>query len=196
MCGIAGWIGPSNQELLTKVRDSIRHRGPDDGRSFFDSQVSLGHRRLNIVDLATGGQPMFSEDRTLVIVFNGEIYNHPKLKIELQGLGHRYRTSSDTESILHAYVQWGTKCVERIDGMFVFAIYDMKNKLLFGARDRFGKKSLYYTNRPLGSGSEQFAFAFSSELKALRKISQVENLHLYVRVALAQLAELAILSRY
>ncbi len=143
---------------------ALSHRGPDGFGTYHDESVALGHCRLSILDLAHGGQPMANREGTLHVVFNGEIYNHPDLRRQLESRGARYDTRSDTETILHAYNEWGTATAEHLDGMFAFVIYDSRRKLLYGARDRFGKKPLFYTNKPFGN----VAFAFASELKALK----------------------------
>jgi len=149
------------------MRDALRHRGPDEASVFSDSEVSLGHRRLSIVDLMTGQQPVYNEDRSVLVIFNGEIYNHQELRTPLERLGHRYATHSDTETIVHAYESFGTACVERMHGMFAFVVYDRRRRLLFGARDRLGKKPLYYTFGPGGNPCGEVSFAFASEPKAI-----------------------------
>lgn len=161
MCGIFGIISPGPiREQLEKSTATLAHRGPDDCGYFIDDGVGLGHRRLSIIDLEGGHQPMFNEERSLCIVFNGEIYNFPELQEQLLQKGHRFETRSDTETILHAYEQWGDDCVERLRGMFAFAIWDKKAKKLFIARDRFGIKPLFYAE----SGER---FYFASEMKAI-----------------------------
>lgn len=163
MCGIAGFVGPRNDRLLEAMADAIRHRGPDgDGYHFCeDGQVSLAHRRLSITDIAGGHQPMWNEDGAVGIVFNGEIYNHLDLRSELQRRGHVFRSHhSDTEVLIHGYEEWGADLLLRLNGMFAFCIYDQRRRQLFFARDRFGKKPLYYS---LFDGQ----LAFASELKAL-----------------------------
>jgi asparagine synthase (glutamine-hydrolysing) len=142
------------------MTDILHHRGPDDKGYFRDRFASLGHRRLSIVDLSTGQQPMFNEDRNLCIVFNGEIFNHADLRPSLESAGHRYATRSDTETILHAYEQYGEDCVTRFRGMFSFAIWDRSKRTLFCGRDRLGIKPFYY----YWDGD---TFAFASEIKAL-----------------------------
>jgi asparagine synthase (glutamine-hydrolysing) len=127
------------------MRDVLAHRGPDDAGLFADAQAALGHRRLSIVDLAAGHQPLANEDGRILIVFNGEIYNHADLRPGLEADGHRYRTRSDTETIVHAYEQWGDACVDRLRGMFAFAIWDAPRRRLLLARDRLGIKPLYWT---------------------------------------------------
>jgi asparagine synthase (glutamine-hydrolysing) len=161
MCGIAGIVKLHSAERveasrLTRMRDVQRHRGPDGEGLWIDGPVGLAHRRLAIVDVGGGQQPMTNEDETLWIVFNGEIYNHPQLRPQLEALGHQYRTRSDTETILHLYEEYGDQCVERLHGMFAFALWDrVRNRLLL-ARDRLGIKPLYYacTDKELFFASE------------------------------------------
>ncbi len=150
MCGLAGAFaleGPLPPEMPRAVRAMTRrlaHRGPD-GEGFIDrQQASFGHRRLAVIDLAGGAQPLANEDETCWILFNGEVYNHRTLRPQLEAAGHRFRTSSDTETIVHAWEEYGPACVERLEGMFVFAILDERRRELFIARDRMGKKPLYY----------------------------------------------------
>ena len=168
MCGISGMFGVADvgaadvRRSLRAINDAIAHRGPD-GEGFFDDEVAaLGHRRLAIIDRAGGHQPMANEDETCWIVFNGEIYNHRELRPVLESKGHRYRTNSDTETILHAYEEYGPACVEKLEGMFAFAIYDGRKRELFAARDRLGKKPFFYT---VLDG----VFHFASELPALAR---------------------------
>jgi asparagine synthase (glutamine-hydrolysing) len=149
------------------MRDALRHRGPDESGIYSDPDVSLGHRRLSIIDLSTGRQPTYNEDRSVVVVFNGEIYNHKDLRTALERSGHRYASHSDTETIVHAYETYGPACIERLHGMFAFVLYDRRRRLLFGARDRLGKKPFYYTFGPAGRPADNLRFAFASELKAL-----------------------------
>lgn len=167
MCGICGFTGPDDRETLDRMTHRLRHRGPDDHGVYSDGVVSLGHRRLSIIDLTTGRQPLANEDGSVLVVFNGEIYNHRQLRQELKQAGHQFHTESDTESIVHAYEQFGPECVSRLDGMFSFVLYDKAKRQLFGARDRFGKKPLYYCLAANDSASETFLFA--SELKSLRE---------------------------
>ena len=143
------------------MRDVIRHRGPDDEGLFIDGAVGLGHRRLSIVDVAAGHQPMTNEDRTLHITYNGEIYNHADFREQLEALGHVYQTHCDTETILHLYEEHGAACVEHLRGMFAFAIWDQRRRELFIARDRLGVKPLYYAHSADGS------LFFGSEIKAV-----------------------------
>jgi len=167
MCGIAGFVdfaGHSRADAAARVErmtDAIVHRGPDAEGFYVDVRAALGHRRLSIIDLGTGQQPMSAADGAVQIVFNGEIYNFGELRRELEGRGHAFRTRSDTEVILQAYLRWGEPCVERLDGMFAFAIWDARTRRLVLARDRVGKKPLYFCR----DGSR---IAFASELKALR----------------------------
>jgi asparagine synthase (glutamine-hydrolysing) len=148
---------------------SMRHRGPDDGGTFVDGQVGLGHRRLAIIDLSSAGhQPMFSADRRFCTVFNGEIYNFRDLRRELEKRGHTFRGHSDTEVILASYAEHGPSCVECFQGMFAFAIWDLQEKTLFVARDRLGKKPLYYV-------ADGHRLAFASEIQALRRLRWVPD---------------------
>ena len=166
MCGIAGFFtlgGHDRQqagEAVQRMADTLAHRGPDAEGFYVDDSVALGHRRLSIIDLSQGQQPMAVADGRLTIVFNGEIYNYPQIRKELEGLGHRFRTASDTEVIPRAYLQWGEECLSRLNGMFAFALWDRANRSLFLARDRVGKKPLYYH-------FDGKVFSFASELKAL-----------------------------
>ena len=149
-----------NREALTRATARLRHRGPDGEGFYFRDNVGFGHRRLSIIDLAGGSQPIFNEDGTVAIVFNGEIYNYRELQKELEGLGHRFASSSDTEAIVHAYEEWGVDCLRRFVGMFAFAIWDERDRSAFIARDRLGKKPLFYH----AAGGR---LVFASELKAL-----------------------------
>ncbi len=167
MCGICGFVGAENGDALLRMRDTLRHRGPDEAGVYSDTDVSLGHRRLSIIDLTTGQQPVYNEDRSVLVIFNGEIYNHQELRSVLERSGHRYASHSDTETIVHAYESFGPACVERIHGMFAFVLYDRRRRLLFGARDRLGKKPLYYAFGPGGHPHVALSFAFASEPKAL-----------------------------
>lgn len=159
-CGIAGFAGLTDRGLLRKMLDVQKHRGPDSTGTFFDAKVGLGIDRLSIIDLKTGDQPIHNEDETVWVTFNGEIYNYLELRSELEGLGHRFYTNSDTETVVHGYEQWHQDCPSHFRGMFAFVIWDANAQLLFGARDRFGKKPFYYAKR----GD---VFLFSSEMKGL-----------------------------
>ncbi len=147
MCGITGIfdISGSNEisrDLLHRMNETQFHRGPDEGGLHLEQGVGLGHRRLSIIDLSSGQQPLFNEDGSVVVVFNGEIYNFQELVPELEALGHTFRTHSDTEVIVHAWEAWGEACVARFRGMFAFALWDRNQETLFVVRDRFGVKPL------------------------------------------------------
>src|SRR6058998_2342379 len=161
MCAIVGIVQLDPRERvgdvrLKRMRDVLHHRGPDGAGLWIEGPVGLGHRRLAIVDVAGGSQPMANEDQSVWIVYNGEIYNHAALRPELQARGHRYRTRSDTETILHLYEEEGDRCVERLQGMFAFALWDRRRRRLLLARDRLGIKPLYYacTDREILIASE------------------------------------------
>lgn len=173
MCGINGIVFSErsgravDESCLVAMRDILRHRGPDEDGAFIERNVGLGHRRLSIVDLKTGQQPMFSDDRTSVIVYNGEVYNHLQLRPELEQKGHGFRTTSDTETILRLYDEFGPASLEKLRGMFAFAVWNTTRRELFLARDRFGVKPLYYVHRDDGS------IYFASEIKALLQAGAV-----------------------
>lgn len=173
MCGICGIVNLNKElqipsDILIKMRDALIHRGPDDAGEFFDKNVGLAMRRLKIIDLDTGHQPMHNEDKTVWIVFNGEIYNFIELRQELIEKGHKFYTKSDTEVIVHLYEEEGKKCVNRLNGMFVFAIWDSRERELLLARDRMGQKPLYYK-------FENGEFIFASEIKSLLKHPSVSR---------------------
>ena len=160
MCGIVGFNW-DDKALLKKMMSSVKHRGPDDSGYYIDKNISLGHQRLSIIDLSSKGrQPIFNENKTLAIIFNGEIYNYKILKNKLEEKGHKFYTGTDTEVIVHAYEEYGEECVNHLNGMFAFAIYNSNSKTLFIARDRLGIKPLYYTF--IGK-----KFIFASEIKAI-----------------------------
>ena len=167
MCGIAGFVGETEfgleerREVLGHMLRSITHRGPDDEGTLVEGEAAIGMRRLSIIDLAGGHQPLSGCDPRLSIVFNGEIYNFRELKQDLEARGHTFKTNSDTEAIVHAFEEYGAACVERLRGMFCFALWDAGARSLFIARDRVGKKPLYYARTPRG------ALVFGSELKCL-----------------------------
>ncbi len=166
MCGITGIFDtrtrrPVAPDVLQRMNDSQLHRGPDEGSLHIEPGLGLGHRRLSIIDLATGQQPLFNEDGSVVVVFNGEIYNYQELILELQSLGHVFHTRSDTEVIVHAWESWGEECVLRFRGMFAFALWDRNRQTFFMARDRLGVKPLYYALLDDGT------LIFGSELKPL-----------------------------
>jgi asparagine synthase (glutamine-hydrolysing) len=176
MCGICGifsygWNAEDSGALIEAMRDAMAHRGPDDAGSYVspDRRVALGHRRLSIVDLSPAGhQPMCNEDGTIWVVFNGEIYNHAELRPALEARGHRYRSRSDTETLIHLYEEYGTEMLPMLRGMFAFAIWDQRRGRLFLARDRIGIKPLYYT---VADGR----FLFGSEIKAILAHPAVER---------------------
>ena len=152
MCGINGIAstqGPVDRSILEAMRDVLRHRGPDGGGLYLKDNIGLGHRRLSIVDLALGHQPMTNEDGRVVIVYNGEIYNHADWRSSLEKCGHVYRTHCDTETILHLYEEYGFDVVNKLRGMFAFAIWDVKRQMLFLARDRLGVNPSIIITRPM-----------------------------------------------
>ena len=166
MCGITGIFDLAgnrgiDQLVLHKMNETQFHRGPDEGGVFIDQGIGLGHRRLSIIDLSSGQQPLFNHDRSVCIVFNGEIYNFKELTIQLKSYGYSFTTHSDTETIVHAWEHWGPECIQHLRGMFAFAIWDNKQQQIFLARDRLGIKPLFY------SKLDNDLFIFASELKAL-----------------------------
>ncbi len=169
MCGIVGMYGFTDEKLLKGMADSIGHRGPDGEGFFIGSKGGLGSRRLAIIDVAGGGMPISNEDATKWIVYNGEIYNYLALSETLKSLRHNFKSHSDTEMVLHAYEQWGVSCVEKFNGMFAFAIYDVSKNEVFAARDQFGIKPFYYCKVTEG-------YLFSSEIKAFLKASSFRAL--------------------
>ena len=183
MCGIAGLVGrrADASEALARALDALRHRGPDDHGAYLGDGAALGQRRLSIIDLAGGHQPIANEDRTQWIVCNGEIYNYRELREDLLRKGHRFATGSDTEVILHLYEEYGERCLERLRGMFAFAIWDEGRRTLFAARDHLGQKPLFYALR----GG---ALWFASEIKGLLAIDpglaepDLEALHQYLAI--------------
>lgn len=184
MCGITGilrWQGePPQRDEIAAMTNALAHRGPDGEGMMLKDRIALGHRRLAIIDLETGQQPMCNEDKQVWITYNGEIYNYRELREILQSMGHVFATRSDTEVIVHAYEQWGTSCLEKLRGMFAFVIADLRQRRLFLARDHFGIKPLYYRI------SSNY-IAFSSELNALRQINDadpdgdLQSVDLYLR---------------
>ncbi len=184
MCGIAGIVnfngaGIVDKAVVEKMTRALAHRGPDDDGFFVEGQVGLGHRRLSIIDLSGGKQPIFNEDESAAIVFNGEIYNYRDLAARLASAGHIFKTRSDTETILHAYEEYGDDCVQHLRGMFGFAIWDRRARRLLLARDRLGVKPVYYY-------CDGRFLAFASEIKALLEIPSIprevdpESLDLYL----------------
>jgi asparagine synthase (glutamine-hydrolysing) len=182
MCGITGIFcfdgAPVDRQILEAMTSAIAHRGPDGTGLFIDRGMGLGHRRLSIIDLDGGAQPLSNEDGSLTVVFNGEIYNYLELREDLIAKGHKFRTASDTEVIVHSYDEWGTGCVNRFNGMFAFALWDRNRREIFIARDHLGIKPLYHTR--IGN-----AIYFASEIKALLAHPSCER-----RVDLNALAEL------
>lgn len=174
MCGINGiaFSSKSNrridEEILARMRDSVTHRGPDEKGLFVNANVGFGHRRLSIVDVSHGHQPMFNQDKSCVIIYNGEVYNHTDYRRELEAKGYEYRTNCDTETILYLYEKYGEKCVEYLRGMFAFAVWNEAKKELFIARDRLGIKPLYYVS------DEQGNLFFASEIKSLLEAKAVK----------------------
>lgn len=168
MCGITGVVDlrekrPINQELIRSMNDAVSHRGPDGEGFHFEPGVGLGHRRLSIIDLEGGKQPLYNEDESVVVTYNGEIYNFQELADELQAKGHVFRTRCDTEVIVHAWEEWGTECLQRFNGMFGFALWDRNAETLFLVRDRIGIKPLHYAILPDGH------VVFGSELKSVMR---------------------------
>jgi len=169
MCGICGIVGAEEKEVLRKMSDTIEHRGPDDHGYFFDNSVSIANRRLSIIDLSTGKQPIHNEDETIWITYNGEVFNFAELKKDLEKKGHRFYTHTDTETIVHLYEEYGDRCAEKLRGMFAFAIWDAKNKKTLLVRDRLGIKPLYYTlvNDKLIFGSEMKTILVHPDVKRI-----------------------------
>ena len=174
MCGIAGiynfkTLYPVEENILQEMNNTMIHRGPDDNGVFIDNEVGLGHRRLSIIDLSSAGkQPLFNEDGTIWLTFNGEIYNYVELIPELQAKGHIFKSKTDSEVIIHAYEEWGIDCIHKFNGMFGFAIWDKNRKRLFIVRDRLGVKPLYYAFSDDG-------IVFASEIKAILKHPAYKN---------------------
>jgi asparagine synthase (glutamine-hydrolysing) len=166
MCGISGIVDlkaerPIDERVLRAMNASISHRGPDGDGFHIEPGLGFGHRRLSIIDLEGGKQPLYNEDHTVLVTFNGEIFNFKEIEAELLAHGHTFRTRCDTEVIVHAWEQWGVECLKRFNGMFAFAVWDKRTKTLFIARDRLGVKPLFYSELPDGQ------LVFGSELKAV-----------------------------
>ena len=169
MCGIAGFVGSGSIDDLCRMTESLRRRGPDESGEWHNSgsAIYLGHRRLSVIDIEGGSQPMWLQDGSVGIVFNGEIYNHAELRRELVSKGHQFFSDhSDTEVLLHGYREWGELLPGHLNGMWSYVIYDREKQLFFASRDRFGKKPFYYTQ-------SNKVFAFSSELDSLLKHSSL-----------------------
>ena len=160
MCGIAGYIGQGDQKILKKMTDLIKYRGPDDEGFYTEKEVGLGMRRLSIIDLVGGKQPIYNEDKSIVVIFNGEIYNFQDLRKDLIVKGHRFYTKSDTEAIVHQYEEKGESCFKDLNGMFAIAIWDTRKRRLILARDRYGEKPLYWSLKDK-------TLIFASELKSI-----------------------------
>ncbi len=183
MCGIAGifhfdFSRRVDEPLLRRMTDCLSHRGPDGEGFFINNNIGLGHRRLSIIDLSTGSQPMFNEDKSISIILNGEIYNYIELREELKSFGYTFRTTSDTEVIIRAYQKWGTDCQNKLNGMWAFALWDENKKQLFISRDRIGEKPLFYS-------THDSTFLFGSEIKSILaygvpKIPNLELTELYL----------------
>src|SRR6266576_4741347 len=172
MCGICGQFNfagdePVEPEIVRRMTDSIAHRGPDDEGYFFSGRLGLGFRRLSIIDLAGGHQPMSDSEETVWLIFNGEIYNYRELRAELQSEGHQFRTNSDTEVIIHGYKQWGADVLNHLNGMFGLAIWDVHNVRLVVARDAMGIKMIYYK---INNGR----LTFGSEMRSVVSADQAE----------------------
>ena len=188
MCGIAGFIdGQRSQDdalqLIDRMCRVIRHRGPDDQGTWTGDGVALGMRRLAIIDLSGGHQPIFNEDKSILVVFNGEIYNYRELQKNLQERGHTFNSDSDTEAIVHAYEEYGDDCVKHLRGMFTFALWDRRRQRLLAARDRFGKKPLnyYWDGQRLIFGSEIKSILEAGIAREINSIALDEYLtYLYV----------------
>ena len=172
MCGICGIYNfnkdrPVSKETLNSMTNTMIHRGPDESGTYIDRFIGLGHRRLSIIDILGGKQPMTNEDKTIWVTYNGEIYNYQTLKNQLLKKGHEFKTNCDTEVVVHAFEEYGTQCVLKFNGMFAFALWDSRDEMLFLARDRLGIKPLYYAI----SGS---TFLFASEIKAILKHTAIK----------------------
>jgi asparagine synthase (glutamine-hydrolysing) len=174
MCGIVGIFDTHgnrqiDREALLRMNESQFHRGPDEGELYTETALGMGHRRLSVIDIATGQQPLFNADRSVVIVFNGEIYNYRALRTELIGLGFAFRTKSDTEVVLQAWEAWGPHCLRRLRGMFAFGLWDRKQQTMFLARDHLGVKPMFYSLLPNGY------FVFGSELKSIMTFPELSR---------------------
>ncbi|MBD3252461.1 asparagine synthase (glutamine-hydrolyzing), partial [Candidatus Pacearchaeota archaeon] len=168
MCGIFGFYGFNNRKLLKNMSKILFHRGPDQEGLYEEEKISLGNRRLSIIDLKRGKQPIFNEDKKIVVVYNGEIYNFKELKEELKKKGHKFKTNTDTEVIVHSYEEYGYECIKKFNGMFAFALWDKRKELLFIGRDRLGIKPLYYY-------FDKKKFLFASEIKAILEDKSIKR---------------------
>ena len=167
MCGIAGITGTNKESAIKAMTDAMVHRGPDDDGYFHDQFISLGFRRLAIVDINSGQQPISNEDETIHLVCNGEIYNSPEVRKQLIAKGHEFKSHCDIEVILHLYEEYGEDCVRHLQGMFAFAIWDQPNQKLMIARDHLGQNPVFFSH-------QQGAFAFASEVKAILASKVIE----------------------
>nr|MBP7967661.1 asparagine synthase (glutamine-hydrolyzing) [Candidatus Woesebacteria bacterium] len=168
MCGIAGFTGKKNEQLIQQMSTDMKHRGPDGDGFYIDEHVSLLNRRLAIIDRAGGDQPIYNEDKTIAVVYNGEIYNYLELRDTLKKAGHVFKTKSDTEVIVHGYEEWGNDCFDYFNGMFGIALYDIPKKKLILARDHFGIKPIYYAHTEKG-------LIFASEIKPILRSGYIEK---------------------
>lgn len=168
MCGIAGFYGFRNDPLIKDISEEIKHRGPDGDGFYYSDTATLLNRRLAIIDVAGGDQPIYNENKTIAVVYNGEIYNYRELTAELKKAGHKFRTKSDTEIIVHGYEEWGDKCFDKLNGMFAIALYDIKKKKLLLVRDHFGIKPLYFA-------VDGKKLVFGSEIRAILKSGIVKK---------------------
>ncbi|MDE5538982.1 MAG: asparagine synthase (glutamine-hydrolyzing), partial [Bacilli bacterium] len=172
MCGIVGFVDNKSKKekdtIIKKMAERIKHRGPDDAGYYTDEDIALGHRRLSIIDLNSGKQPIYNEDKSKVIIFNGEIYNYKELKEDLLKCGHKFKTETDTEVILHGYEEYKEELFNKLRGMFAFVIYDKETRELVGARDYFGIKPFYYYKN-------KNVFMFGSEIKSFLEHSEFKK---------------------
>jgi asparagine synthase (glutamine-hydrolysing) len=174
MCGICGFCGHEDKDLIKKMTNILSHRGPDAHGYFTDKNICLGHRRLSIIDLSEKGrQPLFNEDNSICIVLNGEIYNYKELRAKLEVAGHRFSSNTDTEVIVHGYEEYGNKIASLLNGDFAFAIYDSTKKQLYLARDYAGIKPLYYYISDNKTSRNKFLFA--SEIKSILQDTEVKK---------------------
>src|SRR3989339_986347 len=169
MCGIAGFYGFSDEKLIKNISEQLKHRGPDGEGYYRGENITLLNRRLAIIDVKGGDQPIFNEDKSIVVVYNGEIYNYLELQQELVKRGHKFSTKSDTEVIIHGYEEWGNESFAKLNGMFAVALYDIKKEKLILVRDQFGIKPLYYS-------------LVKSKLKIQKSKVKVESQNVYEKV--------------
>jgi asparagine synthase (glutamine-hydrolysing) len=172
MCGIAGYVGKGDRHLVERMCQSLLHRGPDEGGFFVAPGSGVGMRRLSIIDLAGGHQPICNEDGSVIVVFNGEIYNYEELTASLKNRGHVFRTNSDTETIVHLYEDHGLEFVEHLRGMFAIALWDTRLRRLVLVRDRIGEKPLFYQH-----DQNDGSLLFGSEIKAILQRGDGRHVH-------------------